>query len=615
MSSQHESSIITRGTVFRYRPYLYLYGIYKFLMRKSCAEMEIKMKKRTRRLSIRVKILLCTSLLMIGLFLLLGVSFYKSMEENMVSMGIEQAEIAAKVAVGQIDASVADLKPGDEGSPEYEGMLQALLDAKHTCSVAYLYTLSTDGSAVFYGIDTDETENKRAIGETFEYRYEELRPVFEGEVYVQDYIDSTEDGDLITAYVPIRDEGNRVAAVLGSDYDASEIVERLENIRVRMLQIGAAGVLIAIIILNLIVRTITRSLWTVNKKIYELVHNEGDLTQTLHVKTGDEMELMADNVNELLKYIREIMLRISDNSGKLNESTKIVFGNLKNAGGNIMEVSATMEQMSAAMEESTATLNQISESMEAVYTNINYISEQAETGNHYAEKIEEKADKVYRYAEEEQNNAHALVKELADSVNEKIRKSKSVEEINLLTENIISITGQTNLLALNASIEAARAGEAGKGFAVVADEIGKLASNSANTAAQIKQVSTQVISAVEGLALEAEKMLQFMEETAMEGYRKLLGSSQEYREDAQNIHGMMEKFAEDSEQLDQSVNKMKEALQAVSTAVEENAKGIVNVSEVSAQLTESMGDIENRADLNKKIGEQLEKEVGKFKLE
>ncbi len=573
------------------------------------------MKKRTRRLSIRVKILLCTSLLMIGLFLLLGVSFYKSMEENMVSMGIEQAEIAAKVAVGQIDASVADLKPGDEGSPEYEGMLQELLDAKHTCSVAYLYTLSTDGSAVFYGIDTDETENRSAIGETFEYRYEELRPVFEGEVYVQDYIDSTEDGDLITAYVPIRDEGNRVAAVLGSDYDASEIVERLGNIRVRMLQIGAAGVLIAIIILNLIVRTITRSLWTVNKKIYELVHNEGDLTQTLHVKTGDEMELMADNVNGLLKYIREIMLRISDNSCKLNESTKIIFGNLKNAGGNIMEVSATMEQMSAAMEESTATLNQISESMEAVYTNINYISEQAETGNHYAEKIEEKADKVYHYAEEEQNNAHALVLELADSVNDKIRKSKSVEEINLLTENIISITGQTNLLALNASIEAARAGEAGKGFAVVADEIGKLASNSANTAAQIKQVSTQVISAVEGLALEAEKMLQFMEETAMEGYRKLLGSSQEYREDAQNIHGMMEKFAQDSEQLDQSVNKMKEALQAVSTAVEENAKGIVNVSEVSAQLTESMGDIENRADLNKKIGEQLEKEVGKFKLE
>ena len=109
-------------------------------------------------------------------------------------------------------------------------------------------------------------------------------------------------------------------------------------------------------------------------------------------------------------------------------------------------------------------------------------------------------------------------------------------------------------------------------------------------------------------------MLQFMEETAMEGYRKLLGTSQDYQESAQSIHDMMEKFTEDSERLDHSVNKIKEALQSVSIAVEENAKGIVNVSEVSARLTESMGDIERRADLNKQIGEQLEMEVGKFKL-
>lgn len=572
------------------------------------------MKRRTRRLSIKVKILVSTSLMMVGLCLLLGIRFYRSMEENMVNMGIEQAEVAAKVAVSRIDASVAELQPGDEETEKYEEILQSLLDAKHTCNVAYLYTLSTDGEKVYYGVDTDETGNRSAIGKTFEYSYEELRAVFEGNIYVQDFIDSTQDGDLITAYIPVMDEENHVAAVLGSDYDASEIVKRLDAIRNRMLQIGAAGVVVALIILNLIIRTIIRSLWSVNKKIYELVHNEGDLTQTLHVKTGDEMELMADNVNELLKYIREIMLRISDNSGKLNESTKIVFGNLTNAGGNIMEVSATMEQMSAAMEESTATLNQIGESMEEVYANINYISEKAETGNHYTKEIEEKAGKIYNYAQEEQEKAHVLVMDLADSVNEKIEQSKSVAEINLLTENIISITGQTNLLALNASIEAARVGEAGKGFAVVADEIGKLASNSAETAARIKQVSAQVIAAVESLALEAEKMLQFMEETAMEGYRKLLGTSQDYQESAQSIHDMMEKFTEDSERLDHSVNKIKEALQSVSIAVEENAKGIVNVSEVSARLTESMGDIERRADLNKQIGEQLEMEVGKFKL-
>lgn len=573
------------------------------------------MRRRTRKLSIKMKILLSTSFMMVCLFLALGISFYKSMESNMIDMGIEQAQVAAKVAVSRVDASVADLQPGDEDSENYGRMLLSLREAKSTCNMAYLYTLSTDGNQVFYGIDTDETDAKCAIGDIFEYSYEELRPVFEGSTYVQDYIDSTENGDLITVYIPVLDEENRVAAVLGSDYDASEIVERLNHIRIWMMQIGVIGVLAALVVSHLIIRTITGSLWKVNQKIYELVNSEGDLTQKLQVRTGDEMELMADNVNALLKYIREIMLHISDDSNKLNESTKIVFGNLTSAGENVMEVSSTMEQMSAAMEESTATLSQIGESMGEVYTNINYIAEKAETGNQLTKDIKGKAQKIYDYAEEEQINARTAVQQLADSVNDKIRKSKSVEEINLLTEDIISITGQTNLLALNASIEAARAGEAGKGFAVVADEIGKLASTSANTAAQIKQVSAVVIAAVEGLALEAEKMLQCMEETAMEGYRKLLSTSQGYREDAENIHGMMENFAEDSERLEQSINNIKDALQSVSTAVEENARGVVNVSEVSAQLTESMRDIEKRANQNKKVGEQLAAEVGKFKLE
>lgn len=40
----------------------------------------------------------------------------------------------------------------------------------------------------------------------------------------------------------------------------------------------------------------------------------------------------------------------------------------------------------------------------------------------------------------------------------------------------------------------------------------------------------------------------------------------------------------------------------------------MNVSEMSAELSESMKDIENKADLNKQIVGRLENEVGKFKL-
>ena len=45
---------------------------------------------------------------------------------------------------------------------------------------------------------------------------------------MQDYIDETEDGDLITVYKPITNSAGKVVAVLGCDYDASDITARLE---------------------------------------------------------------------------------------------------------------------------------------------------------------------------------------------------------------------------------------------------------------------------------------------------------------------------------------------------------------------------------------------------
>lgn len=353
----------------------------------------------------------------------------------------------------------------------------------------------------------------------------------------------------------------------------------------------------------------------VDRKIYDLVHNEGDLTQKLEIRTGDEMELIADNVNALLEYIRRIMLNIAGNSVQLNSSSQAVVQNLSNAEVNITDVSATMEEMSAAMEETNASLNQINESISEVYRAIEAISESADEGRASSDETMKKAAQIYAEAEAEQRRAKSLAQDMENAVNEKIEKSKAVEEISALTANIISITEQTNLLALNASIEAARAGEAGKGFAVVADEIGKLATDSAGAAAQIQKVSAQVIGAVNELAQRAEEMLHFLDETAMNGYEKLLETSDNYRNDVGNMNEMMQGFANESEQLKQNIDRIKEAIAAVNIAVEESAKGVTNVTEMSVDLTASVGDIGNEANSNMNIANQLNLEVNKFKLE
>jgi len=574
------------------------------------------MSMKTRKMSIKFKILIPSAILIILICVIVGSSAYKKVEKKMINMGIEQAEVAAQVTQNQLDVDkLKTISKGDEQSEAYQDVLKKLRSIKETCNVAYCYTLYTDGTDVYYHIDTDETENQAAIGQKFEYSYKDLESVFKGEEKVQNYIESNKYGDLISVYVPIEDKDGTIIGALGCDYNATEILNNLKEMLKMFIWVGTICGIAAIIILNIIVGRIIKNLRTVNEKIYDLVNNEGDLTQELEVSTGDEMELIADNVNALLKYIRTIMLHISQNSTQLNSSSRAVVNNISAAEVGITDVSATMEQMSAAMEETTASISQISEAIGRVNTEIEQIADRAKEGNTLSEQIQSNAGDIRTSAVATEQTAKEQANQMAERVSQKIQKSKAVEEISMLTANILNITAQTNLLALNASIEAARAGEAGKGFAVVADEIGKLATDSAEAASQIEQVSNDVIIAVNELAKEAEVMIEFMEKTAMNGYQQLVETSEGYSNEVVSINEMMQNFAEASASLYKNMEDINESVEAVNTAIEETTKGVINVSETSVDLTESVSGIGNEANSNMGIAEQLNSEVGKFKLQ
>lgn len=573
-----------------------------------------KGKIRTRRLTIRAKILIPSIIIVVLVCGLMGYNSYTRFEESMVRMGVEEADMAATIVADSLDANlVYKVTVGSEGTQVYQNLQGDLRKKQKACGIAFLYTLYTDGKKVYYGVDSDEDAAK--VGDEFADSYAELEPVFGGTEYIQDYIDHTEDGDLITVYKPIEDNAGKVVAILGCDYDASSIAAELQKAVVQTLQIGGICLILAILILTIIVSRITKGLMQVNAKIYDLVHNEGDLTQKLDVRSGDELELIAGNVNELLAYIRKIMIGISSGSMRLMSSSRKMVDHLSSADESITDVSATMQEMSAAMEETTSSLNQITEAIDEIYSSVERIAGNADAGKVSSQEMESRASGANDAAAEGEKKANIETEKMAASLNEKIAKSKSVEQIEILTSNIIEITEQTNLLALNASIEAARAGEAGRGFAVVADEIGKLAGNSADAAAKIRQVSAEVIQAVDELAEGSQQMIEFVRNSTEEGFGGLVATSENYATDANAMRAMMEQFAQTAEELRSTMDGIRESISAVNIAVEESAKGIAGVSESSVQLTGNVNDIQSEASDNNGIAEDLAKEVGKFKLE
>lgn len=573
-----------------------------------------KGKIRTRRLTIRAKILIPSIIIVVLVCGLMGYNSYTRFEKSMVRMGVEEADMAATIVADSLDAKlVYKVTVGSEGTQVYQNLQGDLRKKQKACGIAFLYTLYTDGKKVYYGVDSDEDAAK--VGDEFADSYAELEPVFGGKEYIQDYIDHTEDGDLITVYKPIEDNAGKVVAILGCDYDASSIAAELQKAVVQTLQIGGICLILAILILTIIVSRITKGLMQVNAKIYDLVHNEGDLTQKLDVRSGDELELIAGNVNELLAYIRKIMIGISSGSMRLMSSSRKMVDHLSSADESITDVSATMQEMSAAMEETTSSLNQITEAIDEIYSSVERIAGNADAGKVSSQEMESRASGANDAAAEGEKKANIETEKMAASLNEKIAKSKSVEQIEILTSNIIEITEQTNLLALNASIEAARAGEAGRGFAVVADEIGKLAGNSADAAAKIRQVSAEVIQAVDELAEGSQQMIEFVCNSTEEGFGGLVATSENYATDANAMRAMMEQFAQTAEELRSTMDGIRESISAVNIAVEESAKGIAGVSESSVQLTGNVNDIQSEASDNNGIAEDLAKEVGKFKLE
>lgn len=204
------------------------------------------------------------------------------------------------------------------------------------------------------------------------------------------------------------------------------------------------------------------------------------------------------------------------------------------------------------------------------------------------------------------------VNEILSVLNQAIEDSKSVDQVNSLTDDILNISSQTNLLALNASIEAARAGEAGKGFAVVADEIRQLADSSRETANNIQEINSVVIQAVHNLSENANTLIVYLNEKILPEFENFVQSGAKYKQNATFVESTMKDFSEKTVDLKQAVNEIAASINTITTAIEEGARGVTGAAESTQVLVEDIENIANRMDENQAIAEGLQKETEVF---
>ena len=204
-------------------------------------------------------------------------------------------------------------------------------------------------------------------------------------------------------------------------------------------------------------------------------------------------------------------------------------------------------------------------------------------------------------------DAVTSIKTQVSSTNEAIMRITST--VGMITD----IASQTNLLALNASIEAARAGEKGRGFAVVAESIGNLATQSAESTAEIRGIIDELTKQSEQSVLASESVEEAInqeQEILVETKKRFDVLNEEITNSVEDIKGISTK-TEGLESIKATIVGNVSDLSAIS---EENAASTEEVNASMESIAMNIKAISENSDGMNDIANDLVQSVSEFKF-
>lgn len=339
----------------------------------------------------------------------------------------------------------------------------------------------------------------------------------------------------------------------------------------------------------------------------------GNLDQQVKVASNDEIGTLADNFNQMVQNLRQLVGGMGSAARELLTASESLAFNSQEAGYVTEQVSATIQEVATGAGRLAEDAGHGSNLVEDIAVLAERMLAQATKAGANSAQVKKMAQDALLIVDE-QNRAVEQTVSAVDGAETTIRQLNAYsEEIGRIVEIIGDISGQTDLLALNAAVEAARAGEHGLGFAVVAEQVRVLAEQTDNSTKEIADLIRRV-------KLGTEKAVQ-----EMNGSRQAAANAQSA------VHHTATSFRNITEAIEQTDNEVASITAGLQT-LQQHAQSVVQViHNVSAVSTESAASAEEvtaasqeqtsqimliskaAADLSK-LANQLQSAIGAFRL-
>ncbi|MCR5673501.1 MAG: methyl-accepting chemotaxis protein [Lachnospiraceae bacterium] len=418
--------------------------------------------------------------------------------------------------------------------------------------------------------------------------------------------------DYFVVYMPLVDGSGNIIGMSFAGTPREDVIAArnhvvLVSILVAMILIAVFGVLVV-----LLAKKIAAPLKTTADSLETFA--SGDLT------AENDADSMLAETYSLIQSYHELQDNISKMLGGINTEANDLATKVK-------DVAELAEMSTSATDQVNTAVGELATGATSMAQNVHSINEQVKEMGALINSLVESIDLLSNSStamQQANNEAYGYITSLEQSSSTtkdavtsiKTQVSSTNEAIMRITSTVGMITdiaSQTNLLALNASIEAARAGEMGRGFAVVAESIGNLATQSAESTAEIRGIIDELTRQSEQSVLASESVEEAInqeQEILVETKKRFDVLNAEITNSVEDIKGISTK-TEGLESIKATIVGNVSDLSAIS---EENAASTEEVNASMESIAMNIKAISENSDGMNDIANDLVQSVSEFKF-